>query len=409
MRSSVKHRVFAAISIFIGIVAACGIGEVLFRFFFPQFAYGYPRGLFVADEQIGYRFKPNYKGGYLTKQEFSTPVWTNSEGFRDEERSYAKPSDTFRILSIGDSFTWGAYGATADQTFSAVLEHRLNSFPAEPRYEVANMGVVGWGTDNEFQFYTHYGIKYDHDLVLVNLYVGNDLFDNMKWGEISVVDGNLVNTFNLPGSVFSIKNLRALALEHSYLASAMEISLFQIPLAQRLMSSILTGGETQDVYYGDHFDALVGTSRPALYLKMLRKTENLLRDFNAHARGSTKCFLLVLIPAIYQADETIAHAIYQEHHADSQSIIKVVNDLKRLGESEGFPIIDLLPKFREEIRHGRQIYWKFNPHFTPYGNEVAADVILSELKAVADCRFPLCTSADRNRREQDRECFKRAD
>ena len=380
MNARQKHTVLAATSILLGIITACAIGEVAIRLFLPQFAYGYPRGLFVADEEIGYRFRSNYQGGYLTKQEFSTPVWTNSHGFRDRERSYAKPSDTLRILSIGDSFTWGAYGATADQTFSAVLEQLLNSSPSQPHFEVDNMGVYGWGTDNELRFYLHEGIKYDHDLVLTNLFVGNDFYDDMQWGEVSVVNGNLVETNNVPERLLSIKYLRAWVLEHSYLASAIEISLFQIPLVQRLMSSILVGTESQHVYGGDLFDALVGSSQPDLYQMMLQKTEIILRDFNQQAKRHGKPFVLVVIPAIYQADDTVRQEIFKEHHADSRSIEKVENDLKMFGEKEGFLVIDLLPRFRDEINHGQQIYWKFNPHFTPYGNRVAAEIILAELK-----------------------------
>jgi lysophospholipase L1-like esterase len=81
-----------------------------------------------------------------------------------------------RILVLGDSFTWG-YGVEESERFSQVLEKSLN-------VEVINAGVSGYSTDQELLWYRSEGIKYDSDLVILEL-AGNDVGDN---------DHNLVST-----------------------------------------------------------------------------------------------------------------------------------------------------------------------------------------------------------------------
>jgi hypothetical protein len=69
----------------------------------------------------------------------------NSHGLRDEEFSLAKPADRFRILALGDSFTYG-HGVRSEETYvkqlEAMLNHKLGNRGI--RYEVLNAGVPGY-------------------------------------------------------------------------------------------------------------------------------------------------------------------------------------------------------------------------------------------------------------------------
>ena len=106
----------------------------------------------------------------------------NSRGLRDSEYTYEKPSNTFRILVLGDSFTEG-YDVEINDLFTEILESKLNtsSFDSSSiRYEVINAGTGGYSTDQEFLYFEIEGIKYKPDMVLLMVYPANDIFYNHK-------------------------------------------------------------------------------------------------------------------------------------------------------------------------------------------------------------------------------------
>ena len=62
-------------------------------------------------------------------------------GFRDEEHTIEKAPNTFRILALGDSFTYG-YGARYEDTYLVVLEKLLNQRRQTPaNFEIIKMGI----------------------------------------------------------------------------------------------------------------------------------------------------------------------------------------------------------------------------------------------------------------------------
>ena len=64
-----------------------------------------------------------------TKEGFSEGYF-NAHGFRDYERTYQKPEDTFRILILGDSYT-EALQVSLEKTFSAFLEKNSMKTPTQ--------------------------------------------------------------------------------------------------------------------------------------------------------------------------------------------------------------------------------------------------------------------------------------
>jgi lysophospholipase L1-like esterase len=65
-----------------------------------------------------------------------------SKNTRDYKYSVEKPAETFRIVVVGDSFTF-AYGNQFDDSFSKRLERILNLNAQTPKVEVINLGNPG--------------------------------------------------------------------------------------------------------------------------------------------------------------------------------------------------------------------------------------------------------------------------
>ena len=103
-------------------------------------------------------------------------VKTNSQGLRDHEYSYAKPRGVFRILAIGDSFTLG-WGVPFEETFAKRLEGLLNEGARaggpSRRYEVINMGIGNYNTEQELEAFGREGVRYHPDLVLLCFYIND--------------------------------------------------------------------------------------------------------------------------------------------------------------------------------------------------------------------------------------------
>ncbi len=142
--------------------------EQYYRFFYPDLlARTEERAHFgMYDHHIGWVNRPHAKGRMR-----ATSVVVNSRGLRDNEYNYTKGSD-FRILVLGDSFTWG-YGVEQDERFTDLLEHSL------AHCEVINMGCSGYGQDQELLLLKREGIKYHPDLVIVNVHVASDIWNNV--------------------------------------------------------------------------------------------------------------------------------------------------------------------------------------------------------------------------------------
>jgi hypothetical protein len=97
----------------------------------------------------------------------------NTQGQRDDvDRPTVKPPGLYRAVVVGDSFTFG--GKTQlEQTFSRDLERKLQQLDGSRRYEVINLAVPGYNTQQEMLSLREEGLAYRPDLVIVN-FVLND-------------------------------------------------------------------------------------------------------------------------------------------------------------------------------------------------------------------------------------------
>jgi len=95
----------------------------------------------------------------------------NTRGYRDRERSLAKPPGTRRIVVLGDSFAWG-YGVEMEDAFPQRLERIFNRRRSEP-WEVVNLSRPGMNTADQAAQLAGEGVAYEPDAVLLG-YVLND-------------------------------------------------------------------------------------------------------------------------------------------------------------------------------------------------------------------------------------------
>jgi len=113
---------------------------------------------------LGWELVPFLKG----KGNLGTYIEINSHGLRDVERPWEKPEEKYRILTLGDSFTYGD-GVELKETYSKQLEYLLDADGIQ--VDAINAGVIGY---NLFQCLTYLktrGVKYHPDLVIYFFWV----------------------------------------------------------------------------------------------------------------------------------------------------------------------------------------------------------------------------------------------
>lgn len=95
-------------------------------------------------------------------------VQLNSNGYRDKEYSFEKPENTYRIYTIGDSYTFGWYIDNPLDTYTRIIERGLQKKTPE-KIEVINAAQWGFNFNEIVNRYLWEGKQYNPDLVLLGL------------------------------------------------------------------------------------------------------------------------------------------------------------------------------------------------------------------------------------------------
>lgn len=125
-----------------------------------------PPGLVRTHPTRRYALTPGFHGvgnGY--------PVIISTQGFRDRVMEVPKPTQTRRIICVGDSFTYGA-NIALDETYPKQLERLLND-GRPPAIDVLNAGVPSYNTVSELRFVQEDLLRYEPDLLLVQFHFGD--------------------------------------------------------------------------------------------------------------------------------------------------------------------------------------------------------------------------------------------
>lgn len=101
---------------------------------------------------------------------YSPTYHINSDSLNERyEYEEKKDEGVFRIITLGDSFTFGAYVDTK-ANWTELLEDYLNKkhlCPAVTKYEVINLGMDGYDAAYEIERYVRRGKKYNPDLIVM--------------------------------------------------------------------------------------------------------------------------------------------------------------------------------------------------------------------------------------------------
>jgi hypothetical protein len=120
--------------------------------------------------RVVHRFPDNPRGYFDPDATLTYSI--NSLGFRGRETSRGKPAGVFRIVGVGDSFTFGT-GVRVEDTFLGDLERRLAATESSSRFEVLNLGVMMFDTVNEVALLREVGVRLEPDIVVICFFLND--------------------------------------------------------------------------------------------------------------------------------------------------------------------------------------------------------------------------------------------
>ena len=120
--------------------------------------------IYEPDPLLYWKLKPNQN--CYTKVGHK-PVHINSQGTRGREFQIEKPAGTIRILSLGDSRTFG-WGLDESETYSSRLQQMIQEKLGDrKKVEVINAGVNAWSFPQMLVYFRETGLRYQPDVVIL--------------------------------------------------------------------------------------------------------------------------------------------------------------------------------------------------------------------------------------------------
>jgi lysophospholipase L1-like esterase len=379
-------------------IAGCSIIVTLVLFFAALEAVVAVAGVSTKSNS---RFIPGIGGGHVPsayyrqdKEGFSEGYF-NSHGFRDRERTLAKPDDTFRILVLGDSYV-EALQVALDASFPAVLEKELNENSHSCKVEVLNLGQSGFGTADEYMRYLNVGASYHPDLVILAFLTGNDFRNNSKFlnlaepGFYFSLDGN--QNLVLDRSVLEAyeksytwpRRFFQFVKEKSYLANFVSERLYLLRWQMKYQQAANVTAQEEKAATMDELSDL-NVYRPEMsnrWKDAVAVTKAILGKFKSSVEANGSQFVLVTLSNAEQLDPD-KQAELRRQYGQTLDFDLPDNIIEEVAKTDGITYLKLMPMFREvHARTGKNLHGfggRESGHWNESGHRLAAEKIFEFL------------------------------
>lgn len=263
---------------------------------------------------------PKYKRDDLSWM--SENVVLNNYGYRDEDVLVVKKPDTFRVYSLGDSFTYGWYINDSSLAYPNVLEKELNERFGQDKVEVINAANPGFKIKDSVERFEQEGVLFSPDIVTL----GINLFD------------------------LTSKEFRPQKPKFAILA---KLRLYEATLGnlERARISRLTRQELDETFSRDS--------------KQLANFREEIEQLNALVSSTGAQLILVIFPQYDPSNPNAAYT-YEEFHTRIQGI---TSDIK---------VVDLQDVFQNVSDKTQLVLNPTDEHPTPLAHSIAAEAIMKE-------------------------------
>jgi hypothetical protein len=382
------------------VAAGTVIGILLFELVLRAIDYSSPN-FYRSDLYTGAALRPGAEGWW--RKEGESYVKINSDGLRDREHGKPKPSGTFRIAVLGDSYA-EAMQVPMENTFWKVLELELHTCQAFQgrQIEAINFGVAGYGTAQEILTLRHRGWDYSPDLVLLAFLSGNDLRNNVRALEHDpmrpyfvykedalVLDASFQESFGWRfrqsvmrnGGYWLIDHLRILQLlnEAKYFITGWIAQMNQNSLASGIVQNEAKVQPQREVGI-DEMEYLEPTD--PLWKEAWRVTEGLIIQMRDEVRAKGGDFIIVTLT---NGGQVGPNPLERSRYAKGLGVPDLLypeRRIKSLGDREGIPVLSLAQPFAAYAEQHQVLLHGFKNgggHWNAEGHHLAGKLIAEKI------------------------------
>ncbi len=356
MRRGLQNLILSLASVAFAL-GASELGLRVLGFENPYTAALYPKAMHDGASPSGLR--AGFVGSF-PHSEIHGRIAINSKGLRDVEHSYERAGGP-RILALGDSFSFG-HGVELQESYLALLEQELRRAHS-PRTEIVKAGAPGTDPATYLRFYGSEGWKYRPDLVLVSVFVGNDLLVRRQPGPAGAS----------PSSRRRVGSFKTFLRNNSVFYAVVVDRLKSVPAIRGLLNRT---GIAHGVI-GEEVILVLKKEYDAHERRRFEETLSLLDQL----RSAVPAIALVIIPTREQVDAVrLGVALRVVGFSRDQVDPELPNRrLREFCAARGIPCIDLLQAFR--ARHASvPMYGEVDAHFSLAGNAAAAQEVARGLE-----------------------------
>ena len=320
----------------------------------------------------------------------------NSRGFLSPEYTEQKAEGTYRVVAIGDSFTFKAGGVPFAAQWTTLLQQRLEQRMGR-KVEMINLGMAGVGPRFEHRMWQLEGRRLAPDLVVLGLFVGNDFTDE-DGAQLAGISASQSTSFDsvlrLSYTIRLVRNLWL--LKHAELEST---ALREQHLAPQADASSERHGGYEDPGYPAVFPNRLPPFTEEAYSNMLGwlmslnlrsnragfersfdSVAQVLRELAAEVQAAGSHLVVVVMPSEFQVDTDVRDQVLArgKTRVEDYDFDEAQRELAAFFVREGIDFVDLLPAFRERGASIR-LYRLRDTHWNLTGNALAAEQIAEHL------------------------------
>ncbi len=356
----------------VSLSAALGVAELLMRVALPQQLIQKDLRLWKSDQTLGRTHFANTDTKVNTGERTIRFV-TDEEGFRVGVAG--RVSAQHRILLLGDSFM-EARQVEYEQSVPGLLEQRLPTIIGAP-VAVRNTAVGGWSPNNYLVQAQSLLRQEKYDLVLVMLFVANDVVPNRTEGIVPAVVPTQVHRLRFPRRLTFDEFIDAIFYPvNDFLEVRSHLFTFvKTRFQTTLMQLGLTEGAFQDVFRLNELPA-----------ERWELTADIGKEIARLAEAHDVPTLFVFLPASYQVAPDVFHQYMRGFGIDSATV-DLDQPNRLLGQAfqnRGLVVIDVLSDLRKAYQNGLRPYGRIDRHFSPAGHDLVEQLIEPTIAAYLD-------------------------
>jgi hypothetical protein len=370
-----KKFVRNAITYFLVILFSLVLLEILMVVLEPYIF----KGFYQYDRDLGFKVRPYTNG-------------TNRFGFNARDYSLNKAEGVFRILIVGDSFSWAG---GKDGNYSALLEKKFEKYYGRHRVDIINTGYPMTHTGEQLAMLKKYGLQYHPDMVFLGFFAGNDFLNADPYRKRIVVNDTNFDIDTRHEKIFwGYPVILQSRLWHFIKQKMFVFRKINTDDAQQTEWRQEDKNNTACMFSEEDF----------LYIEKGRLE---FCNMSSHDRGTYKKNVDYIFQSLYQMQQLLTDrkikfvvGIYPDEFQVSNAILLQIFEsfglekskydvelmqhiLKEYLESEHVPYIDVLDSFKAKGTK-EPLYLCRNTHWNRAGNELAASIIFQYLLPQVD-------------------------